>query len=158
MPDFSALYQRPAGQAKRPPVLPKDDYKGIITGAHSEGEIGDNKTPYLQWPVRLTEWGPSVPDSWEVYDSAESKMVTIEKADVDLSKRQLQARFFTTDDALVMLDEFLRSGGFEMDGTQTYAEVLPQVVGKTVTVSVGQFTNKQTLEVRNVVDRCVITD
>lgn len=154
MPDFGALYNKPAGQAKRPPVLPKDDYRGMIVGAHSDGEMGDNKTPYVQWPVRLTDWGPSVPDSWTVYDTTTNAMVETSKSDVDITKRQLQARFFVTDDALPMLDDFLRSCGIDMEG-KTYGEVLPQVVGKQVIVSVGQYTNKQTFEVRNVVDKIV---
>lgn len=155
MPDFSALYQKPAGLAKRPPVLPADDYSGIITGAHSDGEINnEKKTPFIQWPVKLLDWGPSVPDEWQVYDANSNSMVTVQRADVDLSARQYNGRFFTTDDSLIMLDEFLRSCGIDLEG-RTYAEVLPEVVGKRVTVKVTQYTPRGSTEVRNQVDRMV---
>jgi hypothetical protein len=155
MPDFSALYQKPAGQAKRPPLLPDDDYKGIITGAHSDGEMGDNKTPFIQWPLRLTDFGPAVPDEWSVYNPKLNVMETIQKSDIDITKKAMLGRFFFTDDALPLLDDFLRSCGIEMDGTKTYAEVLPEVVGRRVIVTVGHYTNKTTLESRNQVDKIV---
>lgn len=151
--DFNALYNRPSGEAKRPPVLPKGDYPAIILSAHSEGEIGQNKTPAIFWPIRLTDWDPSTPEEWTQYDPSTNQMLTNVKSEIDITKRQMRATFFMTDDALIMLDDFLRSCDIELGGS--YLSILPNVIGKRVLASIDILTNKDTMDQRNVVNKLV---
>lgn len=134
MPDFSALLKKPAGEAKKPPVLPIGDYGGVVKSQ----EVGDNnrnKTPYVRFGLVPTEWPEDVAEA----DRPEG---------VDLNKRQLRKDFFLTDDSLWRLDEFIRSCGIEPNG-RPYEEILPEIIGQPVTIQMNHYTNQQTGELGN---------
>jgi hypothetical protein len=152
MTDFSQLLRKPAGEAKRPPVLPPADYPGVIA-SYEVGDANKNKTPYVRFHLKLTDWGAAVPDSWTMVDPA-GKVVTCTKQDVDLSKRQLRRDFFLTDDALIRLDDLIRSCGIEPGG-RMYEEVVPELVGHPVLMEVQQYMNQNTGEPGNQVGKVV---
>lgn len=136
MPDFSALLRKPAGEAKRPPLLPGGDYMGVVK-SFEMGESSQKKTPFVRFNVVLQDWPTSAPQEWQVPGPDGKSMVQISRSDVDLSKRQMRRDFFFTEDALYRLDEFLRSCGISVEG-RTYEEALPDVVGATVVAEVQQ--------------------
>lgn len=134
MPDFSALLRKPAGEAKKPPVLPIGDYGGVVRSQ----EVGDNnrnKTPYVRFGLVLTDW----PQDLQIEDRP---------PDVDLNKRQLRKDYFLTDDSLWRLDDFIRSCGIEPNG-RPYEEILPELIGQPVTIQINHYTNQQTGELGN---------
>lgn len=134
MPDFSQLLKKPAGEAKKPPVLPIGDYGGVVRSQ----EVGDNnqrRTPYVRFMLVLTEW----PEDMDSQDRPE---------DVDLNKRQLRKDYYLTEDALWRLDDFIRSCGIDPQG-RAYEEILPELIGQPVTVQVSHYTNQQTGELGN---------
>jgi hypothetical protein len=134
MPDFSQLLRKPAGEAKRPPPLPIGDYPAVIKSQ----EVGDNnrnKTPYVRLALVLTDW----PENVAEYDRPEG---------VDLNKRQLRKDFYLTEDSLWRLDEFIRSCDIDPNG-RPYEEILPELIGKPVTVEVLHYINQQTSEIGN---------
>lgn len=133
MPDFSKLMNRPAGEAKKPPVLPVGDYAGVL-GQWEVGDNNKNRTEYVRFPVRLTGWPDDVTGE--------------DREGIDLSKRQLRRDYYTSDDAMYRLDEFIRSCGIDPSG-RSYAEVLPELVGKPVIVEVRHYINQQTQELGN---------
>lgn len=120
MPDFSALLKKPAGEAKRPPLLPVGDYHGVIR-SHEMGDNNQNHTPYVRFTVVLTEW----PEDVEPED----------REGIELNKRQMSRDFFFTEDALWRLDEFIRSCGIDPQG-RPYEEILPELIGQPVTAQI----------------------
>lgn len=132
--DFSALLKKPAGEAKKPPVLPVGDYQGVVR-SHEMGDSNRNRTPYVRFVVVLTEW----PEALPVEDRPDG---------VELNKRQLRKDFYITDDSLWRLDAFIRSCGVEPSG-RVYEEVLPELVGQPVFVQVQHYMNPQTSEIGN---------
>lgn len=139
MVDFSSLLKKPAGEAKKPPVLPAGDYPGVVK-SYELGDQNKNKTPYVRFMLGLTAFPDSVDEA--------------EREGIDLSKRQQRRDFFFTDDALWRLDEFLRGLGIQSNG-RGYDEVLPEVVGQQVLIEVQQGLNQQTNEIFNQVGKLV---
>jgi hypothetical protein len=142
MPDFSQLLRRPAGRGVRPAVLPIEVYPGIIR-RFEYGDQNRNKTPYVRYFVALTGWPESVPPHERMHKDADGNMV-----EIDLSRRQFTADFYLTDEAIAMLDNFLRSCGLELEG-MTYEAVVPQAVGAQVLCRIGQYINEQSNETVN---------
>jgi hypothetical protein len=137
MPDFSQFMSKPAGEAKRPPALPQGDYPGVVK-SFELGDANKNKTPYVRFHLGLTDWAQGVEP----------------EADVELTKRQLRRDYYLTEDALWRLDEFIRSCGVQPAG-QTYEEILPSLVGASVTVEVQQQLNQTSNEIFNQVGKVV---
>lgn len=152
MPDFSTLLRKPAGQAKRPAIIPAGDYPGIIAGAPQQLESSQKKTPYLRFPLKLTDWAPDAPESWTQVD--ENGIATeYSKADLDLSARTFDLDFYLSDNALFMFDEFIRSCGIELDGSKGYEEIIPLLVGQRVLAEVQQQMNQANSRIFNRIGR-----
>lgn len=126
MVDFSALLKRPAGQAKKPPVLPIGDYPGKITG-WEPGESARKKTPFVRYHCKATGWPDSVDESEREFDGKP----------IDLSKKSLHIDYYITPDAEYRHDEFLRSIGVELEG-RSYEESIPDAVGTDVLIVITQ--------------------
>lgn len=154
MPDFSALLKRPAGEAKRPPELFAGDYYGLVK-AYECGDNNRNKTPYVRLQTALQDWPENSPDEWSVTDPEDtSKVYTVSKTDVDLSKRAMRKDFYLTEDALWRLDEFIRSCGIDPRG-RDYEEILPELVGQPVMVEVQQYLNQNNNTTGNQIGKLV---
>lgn len=139
MVDFTKLLSRPAGEAKKPPILPAGDYPGIIK-AWKTGESRQNRTPFVSFTLGLMAFPADL-------DEADTQ-------GIDLEKRQLSRDFYITEDALYRLDEFIHSCGVETTG-RAYEEVLPELIGAAVLVEVSQYINQRTNEIGNQVAKLV---
>lgn len=139
MPDFSSLLSKPAGEAKKPPVLDAGDYPGVIKG-YELGESSQKKTPYVQFNVGLTSW----PDGVEPQTREDGTAI-------DLSTKSLNRKMFLTPDALWRLDQMLKDLGIEMSG-RSYQDILPETVGTSILVEVRQGLNQQTNDLFNEVN------
>ena len=144
MPDFSALLSRPAGKAIKPPILPVELYPAIVH-RFEHGDQNRQRTPYVRFLVGLTDWPESIPPGSpdRQYLDADGN-----SQEIDLSRRQFHADFYITEDALGILDDFLRSCGINLTGL-SYNEAVPQVVGAQCLARVGQYINESTGERAN---------
>lgn len=153
MPDFSKLAKHPAGVAKRPTALPvssSDPYPGLIKSFEFvEADKRRNPPPNYDTIIRmnlaLTGW----PDGVDEGDREEEVEAGVRRP-IDLSKRQMRKDFY--DHRLDQLDDFLRSCGIDLgtpDSPRPYEEVLPEVVGQSVTIEVQQYLNQRTNEIGN---------
>ena len=154
MPDFSKLYKRPAGVAKRPTALPVsqgEDYPGIVKSFELvEPRPGGRPVEYetiIRFHVGLTGWPDGVAPEDRMEDDP---MHPGEQREIDLSRRQLRRDFY--DNSLYRLDEFLASLGIEQSGRK-YEEVLPEAIGKEVLVEVQQYLNQTSGEVGTQIGR-----
>jgi hypothetical protein len=156
MPDFSKLYKRPAGIAKRPTALPVSrglDYPGIIKSFELlEAPTGRsvNYETIIRFHLALTSWPEEgVEEEEKVEEYEEGK-----KRPIDLAKRPLRRDFY--DNRLDLLDDFLRTCGIVPEG-RSYEEVLPEAIGQQVLVEVQQYLGR-TGEIGNQVNRLVGTN
>ena len=152
MPDFSQLLRKPAGEAKKPPVLPMGDYPAVVRGFEF-GDQNRNKTPYVRFQTSLQDWPKDSSDEWTVVDG-EGNATVVCKDDVDLSKRSMRKDFFLTEDSLWRFDEFIRSCGINPNG-RMYEEIIPEIVGQPVLAEVTQYLNQQTNETGNQIGKLV---
>jgi hypothetical protein len=134
--DFSKLLQKPAAEAKKPPVLPPGTYTGVIK-KWSPGESSTKKTPFIRFDIGLTDW----PDDVEEQD----------KEGIDLSTRSTRVEFYLTDDATYRLSEFIASLGIDLTDSSgnnlSFGELLPQTIGQPVIVDMVQQINAQTSDI-----------
>jgi hypothetical protein len=152
MPDFSKLYQKPPGAAKRPPTLPSGDYPGIIR-TYEVSESREKKTPCVRYFITLSDWAVNAPQSWSEVDE-EGKKWDYTQSEVNLSTRPQRFEFwFPTDDntgevsegQLFRFDQFLRSfDGMDPSQYSSYEELFPWPVGRRVVVTIMQQLNAQT--------------
>lgn len=131
MPDFASLLSKPAGEAKKSPVLDAGDYPGVIKG-WEPGESSQKKTPFVRFNLGLTGW-PEGADPQQKEDGSV----------IDLSTKSLRRDYFLTPDALWRFDEFLKDCGIELNG-RTYMDVIPETIGMGVLVEVRQGMNQTT--------------
>lgn len=136
MPDFSSLLSKPAGEAKKPPVLDAADYPGVVKG-YELGESSQKKTPYVRFNLGLTDW----PEGAEPQTRDDG-------TPIDLSAKSLRRDYFLTDDALWRLDALLKDLGIEANG-RTYMDILPETVGASVLVEVRQGMSQTTNDLFN---------
>lgn len=161
MPDFSKLYQRPAGEAKRPPTMPGGDYPSIIK-SYELIESAQKKTPGVRYFMTLLEWPQNAPEHWTETDE-EGKVWEYNKDEVDLARRQQRSDFYfwtdestgeIADTALYMFDQFLRSFGIDPEG-RSYQELMPAPVGRRCLTVIKQELNPRTNRIFSTVDRIV---
>ena len=134
MVDFSRLLQKPAGEAKKPRALPPGLYQGVIKGHKvDQRDIKGKPTPMFSFSLGLVAW----PEGLDAED----------QEGIELRSRQQTKDYFInmkedgsgepTDDAFWPIDELCRSCGIEPGG-RNYQEVLPELVGKMVTIDIKQ--------------------
>src|SRR6185312_3998263 len=133
MPDLGKLYQRPAGVAVKPKLLPAaEGYIGVITGvqvnaarARADGTM-PNYEESIRFSLRAVEW----PDSVDEEDRMEVREEGGKPVPVALAQKNLSYDFY--DNRLDILDRFLSEGlGLTLKG-RGYAEVLPEATGARV--------------------------
>lgn len=139
--DLSSLLKRPANAAMKPQPLPIGDYPGIIK-SFAYDDKNKNNTPYVRFQLGLLDWPESVSPEERGQKDPQGNFVP-----TDLSKRNLRADFYLTEDAFYRLTEFCKSCG--LDEGQEYDVLIPQLVGQRVTVTVQQGVNQQTSEIFN---------
>lgn len=141
--DFSNLLKKKSGEAKRPKHLPVGTYPGKIK-SFEYGDKNKNNTPYVRFHLAATSWPETVDASDQVEDDGRV---------IDLSKKRLRRDIYLTEDALHILDEFLKSCGQELGAS--YEEVIPKCVGSDVLIDVGTYVNQQSSEIENQVNKIV---
>lgn len=138
--DFSNLLKRPMGTALKPAVLPVGDYPGIIK-KYEYGDQNQNKTPYLRLQVAPLDWPQNIQESEKGQTGPDGTFHP-----TDLSKRTLRKDFYLTDDAMWRLEDLLKSCGLT-DGD--YDSLIPQLVGKNVTIAINQYVSQKSGELGN---------
>ena len=155
MPDFSHLYQRPAGLSPKPKALPADLYPGIIRSYSFEEvnrpSISPDPVPAVRINITPLGWPDSVPPQERVIEDGNGASTPI-----DLSKKQFRTDFATpvdfTHQSWYYFDEFLKSCGLEPDG-RNYEELISQLPGQQVKFEIQQYLNQRTNEIGNQVGR-----
>lgn len=144
MPDFSALYKKPVGEAKRPPTLPGGSYPGIIR-QYEFVESREKKTPGVKYYLTLTDWPSDGPTSWSEVDE-EGKTWEYNRVEIDLSKRQQELTFYfpinkdtgePTDTSMYMFEQFVKTTNVPWEG-MSYEQIFPSLVGTRVLVDMVQ--------------------
>lgn len=128
-PNFKHLLQKPADDIKKPPVLPEGTYFGQITGQPTFGESSQKKTPFVQWTGQYSHAADDV------------ELVDEEGMPINLEGKKFYFSYYLTEDALWRLVAFVQSCGINTEG-RSLEELLPQVQGKAVQLSVVQRPNK----------------
>lgn len=159
MPDFSALYRKPVGEAKRPPTMPAGTYPGIVR-QYELVESREKKTPGVKYYMTLTGWAPSAPKSWSEVDE-EGKTWEYTQEDVDIGKRQYEYSFWfpvdpntgePTDMGMYMFEQFLKTTSVAYEG-MSYEQIFPSLVGAQVNVELVQQLNQQTNRIYTTVNK-----
>lgn len=130
MVDFKHLLKRPADEIKKPAALPAGDYPGVIK-SFEFGDNNKNKTPYVRFHVGLMGWPDDVDESDRRSDGKP----------IDLAKKPMSRDYFLTDDALWRLTTLIESTGTALTGREL-EELIPEMVGQHVLVSVTQYMRK----------------
>ena len=147
MPDFSKLYQKPVGEARRPPTMPGMTAPGIIR-QYELVESREKKTPGVKYYISLTGWGPQAPEAWSEIDE-EGKKWDYTRQDVDLGRRQFEYSFWfpvdatsgePTDMGMFMFEQFLKTTNISWEG-MSYEQIFPSLVGSPVNVELVQQLN-----------------
>ena len=144
MANFSSLFKTAAGEAKKPQPLPIGEYVGMIKSfERKDGPAGKDYKEIVRFNLVPLEWPSDVDEASKSQDLGHGPIP------IDLTKRQLRRDFY--DNSLHRLDDFIRSCGIEPKGRE-YGEVIPEMIGKRVKISIGQYINQQTNEYANQVN------
>lgn len=130
MPDLGKLYQKPAGVAVKPKLLPAaEGYVGILTGHQVSGKPEGREVNYeesVRFGIRPLEW----PDSVDAEDRLETLTEGGKPTTINLASKSLSFSFY--DNRLDILDKFLRDDlGIDLAG-KGYAEALNEATGSRV--------------------------
>lgn len=126
MPDLGKLYQRPAGVAVKPKLMPAaEGYIGVITQHQVMPKPEGREVNYeesVRFSIRPIEW----PDSVDTEDRQETLTEGGKATPINLAAKNMTYNFY--DNRLDILDDFIRSLGIEPKG-RGYAEVLNETTG-----------------------------
>ena len=129
MPDLGKLYQKPAGIAVKPKLMPAaEGYVGVLTGHQVMPKPEGREVNYeesVRFSIRPLEW----PDAVDPEDRMESISEGAKPTPINLTAKTMTVNFY--DNRLDILDEFIRSLGIEPKG-RGYAEVLNECTGSRV--------------------------
>lgn len=118
MPNISDILSRPAEDVKAPPTLPMGTYTCVIKGLPEQGESTQKKTPLLRFTYQITAIGADVDeDEVTAFEAGgENKIVG----------RVLTNDYYTTENALFMLTEFLGDLGIDFTGGKSVAAAIEE--------------------------------
>lgn len=145
--NMQELLKKPAGKAVKIPPLPIGNFQGKIKSYEYRKAPSEDKSPAVRFGLVPTGWPENITEDEKSYLDGEGVSHV-----VDLTKKSLRRDFYLSDNALVYLDEFLRSCGLDLS-TMTYEEAIPKVVGRDVVFEVKQYVNQTTSEIGNDVGR-----
>ncbi len=142
MPDFSTLLRQPAGQAPKPKALVPGDYPAVVKKFEVlPAPEGKDYSAIIRLHLGLMDWPATASEDDKLQPKADGSTMPI-----DLSKRQLRKDFY--DSAMWRFDDFIKSCGIAI-GSQTYEEILPQLVGAQATAQVQQYLNQKNNDLGN---------
>lgn len=131
--NFNALLSKPMDEIKRPLPLPAGTYHGVI-GKHAFDESRQRKTAFVKYELTGISAGE---------DISEEQMEGI-----DLSKRNLSATYYLTEDALYRLKAMLESVGVPTEG-RSLGECIAEAVGARVLINVTQRNSEDGKDIFN---------
>lgn len=105
-PQFSAILSKPMGKVERPPTMPAGDYAGRIKGKPVYDVSSKKKTPYVEFTIAITQTLNVDPEELANYE---------EKSGAKITTKVVKPQFYLTDAALIMLKDFLRAAGIDVD-------------------------------------------
>lgn len=123
-PQFSSILDRPSDSIERPKPLPVGTYLFSVKGQYKEDVSSQKKTPYVEWQVVPMQPGEDV-DAADLEEALTNKATGEKKA---LSEKTLRATYYTTDDAIWRLKEFLTHLGIE-DGPVSLRQRMSAAAG-----------------------------
>jgi hypothetical protein len=115
MPDFSNL-QRPAKSVERPKTIPAGTFIFTVLG-YTTGESAQKKTPKIEFTVRPTQ---------ALDDVDEAELAEFGGMEA-LQRKTMRLIFYTTDDALFRLTDFLVDD-LGLDAELDILQLLPEAV------------------------------
>jgi len=122
--NFANLLSKAATDIERPKPIPVGTYLGLVAGNFETKEIGKNKTPALEFKIKLMMAQPDVSqDDLLAAGGLENKFMT--------------ARFFLTDDSMYRLKEFLVNALDIPENGRTIGQMLGDAPNKQVLVQVS---------------------
>ncbi len=143
MADFGALLKKPASGQTRPTVFAIGEYPGIITKfepippATFKGK-GGNDDFEKPWQIRVMARVTGLPEGMTAEECGGDQVGSVFKRDYDYQNKD------GSDAAkLWQLNALLESVGVTPNG-ESYDALLPQLQGKPVLMSVGQYNDKET--------------
>ncbi len=103
MANISDILNRKVEETEAPKPLPVGSYNCIVKGHPEQGESSKKKTPFLKFTLQITSPREDVDeDAIKEYGEVVGKTI--------------DAIYYTTDDALFMLRDFLESLGLDIQG------------------------------------------
>lgn len=118
-PNFSNILDKQASEVSRPPPLPIGTYTFVVKGLPREDVSSKKGTPFVEFLLKITEAGPDVDED------------ALQEIGGITEKTTTKATFYTTEDALWRLKEFLVALGIDED--QTLRQMIadsPNCMGK----------------------------
>lgn len=137
MADFGALLKKPSTGQTRPTVFAIGEYPGIITKFEPipPATFKDFEKP---WQIRVMVRVTGLPEGMSVEDCGGDPIGSVFKRDFDYQNKD------GSDAArLWQLNALLESIGVSPNGS-SYDELLPQLQGKQVLASIGQYNDRET--------------
>jgi hypothetical protein len=126
--NFAALLDKKVSDVKKPEPLPTGAYDMCITG-YSTGTSSKNETPYVEISLKPI--------------SAREDVDQEALANIDnLNDITLKTQFYLTEKSMWRLQDFLGKAGFDVEGDQTFSEMLAECAGHNVVAVIGHRASK----------------
>lgn len=123
-PNFGNILSRAASEIERPKPMPVGSYNCAVKGMPKFGESAKKKTPFVEFTLSPMEAREDVdPDDLE---QALTKKDGTKKL---LSEMTIRATYYTTEDALYRLKDFLEHCGLDVEGDASLQELVEQTNG-----------------------------
>lgn len=130
MASFQDILSKPAASIEPPKALPVGTYLCIIDGQPEFTKVGKNQTDALKIGFKPVQAQPDVDQ--EQLQSA----LSVNGAVSALADKKINQNYFITENAVFRLKALMEHCGIEL-GTKPLGELIPELMGKQVLVTMG---------------------
>ena len=124
-PNFMSVLDKPAESLEAPKPIPVGNYLAIINGPHETKEVGQNKTLFAAFPVKLIQPQPDV-DMAALQDALTSKDGTVKS----LGDVKMTHDMALTENSAFIVRDWLRDVLGIDEAGKTLRQMLGEAVGK----------------------------